>query len=83
MLMPSLEHIGISRRISDETERARLRSIVEAIKPKGYGLIIRTASEGCTEEELKKDQEFLLLLWENIQKKRDRMVAPCSPIQRP
>jgi ribonuclease G len=77
VLMPSLEHIGISRRISDEDERARLRSIAEAIKPKGYGLIIRTASEGCTEEELKKDQEFLLLLWENIQKKRDRMVAPC------
>jgi ribonuclease G len=77
VLMPSLEHIGISRRISDETERARLRSIVETIKPKGYGLIIRTASEGCTEQELKKDLEFLLLLWENIQKKRDRMVAPC------
>jgi ribonuclease G len=77
VLMPSLEHIGISRRISDESERARLRSIVETIKPKGYGLIIRTASEGCTEEELKKDLEFLLLLWENIQKKRDRVVAPC------
>lgn len=77
VLMPSLEHIGISRRISDEAERTRLRSIVENIKPKGYGLIIRTASEGCTEEELKKDLEFLFLLWENIQKKRDRVVAPC------
>jgi ribonuclease G len=77
VLMPSLEHIGISRRISDETERSRLRGIVENIKPKGYGLIIRTASEGCTEEELKNDQELLLLLWENIQKKRDRVVAPC------
>ncbi|MCL5022267.1 MAG: Rne/Rng family ribonuclease [Nitrospirae bacterium] len=77
VLMPSLEHIGISRRISDETERARLRAIVESIKPKGYGLIIRTASEGCTEEELRKDLEFLFLLWENIQKKRDRVVAPC------
>ncbi len=77
VLMPNLEHIGISRRISNEEERTRLRSIVEEIKPKGYGLIIRTASEGCTEEELKKDQEFLLLLWENIQKKRDRVMAPC------
>jgi ribonuclease G len=77
VLMPNLEHIGISRRISDEEERARLRGIVETIKPKGYGLIIRTASEGCTEEELKKDLEFLILLWENIQKKKDRVVAPC------
>jgi len=76
VLMPGLEHIGISRRISDETERARLRSIAETIRLKGCGLIIRTASEGCTEEELRKDQEFLLLLWENIQKKRDRMMAP-------
>jgi ribonuclease G len=77
VLMPSLEHIGISRRISDETERARLRGIVETIKPKGYGLIIRTASEGCTDDELKNDLELLLLLWENVQKKRERVVAPC------
>lgn len=77
VLMPNLEHIGISRRISDESERTRLRGIVETIRPKGCGLIIRTASEGCTEEELKKDLEFLLLLWENIQKKRDRVAAPC------
>lgn len=76
VLMPNVEHIGISRRISDETERTRLRGIVENIRPKGYGLIIRTASDGCTEEELKKDLEFLILLWENIQKKRDRVAAP-------
>ena len=50
VLMPNVEHVGISRRIADEKERARLKSIVEAIKPKGYGLIIRTASEGCSEE---------------------------------
>ena len=76
VLMPNVEHIGISRRISDEKERTRLKSIVEAIKLKGYGLIIRTASEGCSEEELKKDQEFLRLLWENIQRKKDKVNAP-------
>ena len=76
VLMPNVEHIGISRRISDEEERARLRAILETMKQKGFGFIIRTASEGCTEEELKKDMEFLLLLWENIQGKRDRVVAP-------
>ena len=46
VLMPNVEHVGISRRIPDEDERTRLRTIVEEIKPKGYGLIIRTASEG-------------------------------------
>lgn len=76
VLMPNVEHIGISRRISDDTERARLRAIVETIKPRGFGFIIRTASEGCTEEELKKDLEFLQLLWENIHGKKDRVTAP-------
>jgi ribonuclease G len=76
VLMPNVEHIGISRRISDEAERTRLRTIVDEIKPKGYGLIIRTASEGSAEEDLKKDLDFLFLLWENIQKKKDRVSAP-------
>ncbi|MEK7332963.1 MAG: Rne/Rng family ribonuclease [Nitrospirota bacterium] len=76
VLMPNVEHVGISRRIADEKERARLKSIVEAIKPKGYGLIIRTASEGCSEEELQKDLEFLILIWENIQRKKDKVTAP-------
>lgn len=76
VLMPNIEHIGISRRISDEAERIRLKSIVGEIKPKGYGLIIRTASEGSTEEDLKKDLEFLLLLWETIMKKKDKVTAP-------
>jgi len=76
VLMPNVEHIGISRRIPDETERTRLRTIVEEIKPNGYGLIIRTACEGSAEEDLKKDLEFLYLLWQNIQKKRERVSAP-------
>lgn len=76
VLMPNVEHIGISRRIADEVERLRLRTIVDDIKLKGYGLIIRTASEGSTEEDMKKDLDFLLLLWENIQKKKERVSAP-------
>ena len=75
VLMPNVEHIGISRRISREEERNRLRAIVESIKPAGYGLIIRTASEDSTEEDIRKDLEFLLLLWENIQEKKDRVPA--------
>jgi ribonuclease G len=76
VLMPNVEHIGISRRISDEEERIRLRNIVDDIKLKGYGLIIRTASEGSTEEEIKKDFDLLLLLWESIQRKKDKVAAP-------
>ncbi|MBM4129115.1 MAG: Rne/Rng family ribonuclease, partial [Nitrospira sp.] len=76
VLMPNVEHVGISRRISDEQERLRLRKIVEETKPKGFGLIARTASEDSSEEDIKKDLEFLLLLWETIQKKKERVSAP-------
>jgi ribonuclease G len=76
VLMPNLEHIGISRRIPDEEERARLRDIVEGIKPKGCGVIVRTASEGASPEELQKDLEFLVRLWGSILKKYERAGAP-------
>lgn len=75
VLMPNVEHIGISRRISDEEERNRLKAIVEKIKPAGYGLIIRTASEDSSEEDLQKDLDFLLLLSRNVQEKKDRVPA--------
>ncbi|MCI4626515.1 MAG: Rne/Rng family ribonuclease [Candidatus Magnetoovum sp. WYHC-5] len=76
VLMPTIDHVGISRRIVNVEERQRLKAIVEEIKPKGYGLIIRTASESATATELKTDMDFLLLLWDNIQKKKEKVSAP-------
>ncbi len=76
VLMPGVEHIGISRRISEEKERTRLKELVSSLKPQGIGFIVRTASDGCTEEEIKKDIDFLMLLWENIQSKKDRVTPP-------
>lgn len=75
VLMPNVEHIGISRRISNEEERNRLKEIVEKIKESGYGLIVRTVSEDSQEEDIKKDLEFLLFLWRNIQEKKDKVPA--------
>jgi ribonuclease G len=49
--------------------------MVEQLRPEGYGLIIRTASEDSLEEDLKKDLEFLMLLWKNIQERKDRVPA--------
>jgi ribonuclease G len=74
--MPGVEHIGISRRISDEKERTRLKEIVGKLKPQNVGLIVRTASEVCTEDDLKKDIDFLMLLWEDIQSKKDKGSPP-------
>ncbi len=50
--MPTVDHIGISRRIEDEEERERLREIVERLKKPGSGYIVRTVSEGKSEEDL-------------------------------
>lgn len=76
VLMPGVEHTGVSRRIVDEEERARLKGIISQLKPRNFGFIIRTASEGCTEDELKKDIDFLMHLWENIQNKKERVGSP-------
>jgi ribonuclease G len=78
VLMPEVEHIGVSRKILQEDERTRLRDLVSSLKPKNFGFIIRTASEGCTDEEIRKDIEYLMLLWDNIQKKKEKVHSPNS-----
>ena len=76
VLMPNVEHIGISRRIEDEAEKTRLKEIVEEIKPEGAGLIVRTASEGALRPELEKDLEFLSRVWESLNKRYEGSPAP-------
>ena len=75
VLMPMFDHVGVSRRIRDEDEKKRLKEYIESIKPKGLGFIVRTASEG-KEDALKKDMDFLIRLWENIQKKSSTTTSP-------
>src|SRR5690606_36550461 len=69
VLMPTVDYIGISRRIEDERERERLKKIAQHLKPKGMGMIIRTAAEGLAEEELEADRNFLFNLWQMILKR--------------
>jgi ribonuclease G len=76
VFMPTVDHVGVSRRIKDERERRRLREILQSIKPPSSGFIVRTASEGAEPEEIRNDMEFLLHLWNNIQKKRENSTAP-------
>ncbi|MBZ0157254.1 MAG: Rne/Rng family ribonuclease [Alphaproteobacteria bacterium] len=76
VLMPNVEHVGISRRIENEETRTLLKSIAAEVRPKGFGLIMRTACEDATIDEIRRDLEFLLLLWENIQKKKEKVSAP-------
>src|SRR5512144_766324 len=74
--MPTVDHVGISRRIEDEEERERLKEIVERIKPAGSGFIVRTVSEGKSEEDLQADMKYLIKLWEEIAKKKDKGHPP-------
>jgi ribonuclease G len=76
VLMPGVEHIGVSRKILDEDERTRLKDLIATLKPENFGFIIRTASESCTEDDLKSDIEYLMLLWNNIEKKKEKVNAP-------
>jgi ribonuclease G len=66
VLMPNINHIGVSRRIRSDEERARLKTIVQSMKPDGVGIIVRTASEDIAEEKIRADIEFLLKLWDSI-----------------
>ncbi len=69
VLLPNADYVGISRRIEDDSERSRLKKLGEKLKPKGMGLIVRTAYEGKNSEDFANDLGFLLKLWEKIKQK--------------
>ncbi len=76
VLMPTVDHIGISRRIEDETERIRLKELLLAIRKNNFGYIFRTAAEGIREDALKKEISFLTKTWEDILFKGKNAGAP-------
>ncbi len=76
--MPTVDHIGISRRITDEEERRRLRELLEALIPEGGGFVARTAAEGCTADELRADLEFLRQVWNDILSRMETCAAPTT-----
>ncbi len=76
VLMPTLDHVGVSRRIIDESERERLKQIFTRLKPAGMGVIVRTAAEGLDEKEFEKELTFLSRLWERIRNKGNLVSAP-------
>lgn len=79
VFLPNFDHVGIARRIEDPEERERLFEIARALKPDHGGLIVRTVAEGHHLFELQKDLEFLLRLWEDIER-RAKHAAPGSLI---
>ncbi|NOX97868.1 MAG: Rne/Rng family ribonuclease [Nitrospirae bacterium] len=76
VLMPTVEHLGVSRKIVDRTERERLKKILQKIRPPGVGFIVRTAGEGKGKKELLPDIRYLMDLWRRVEKTAQRYSAP-------
>ena len=65
--MPTVESIGVSKRIGGERERKRLKEVVESIKPPTGGVLVRTLGQGLTKKKLKADIGYLVRCWETTQ----------------
>ena len=76
VLMPGVDHIGVSRRIEDRGERQRIKAIIHDLKPKGVGLIARTAGEGKGDPDFAADVKHLTRLWQKIDRKASSVRAP-------
>lgn len=76
VFMPFIEHTGVSRRIENETERDRLREILDTIRPEGKGVIARTVAEGQSYKTLKADYNMLVRIWKDVIKNLDKVKAP-------
>lgn len=77
VLMPQETGVNVSRKITSQKERARLKSVVNLIKPVGVGVIVRTEAEGQTEAEIQDDLEMLLEKWNTIITAAESHSAPC------
>jgi ribonuclease G len=78
--MPTIEHLGVSRKIESASERSRLRTLIQRIRqdetiPSG-GFIVRTAGIGISEEDLRQDARYLVRTWQDIKKNTEKAKSP-------
>ena len=84
VLMPYTEQFGISRKIEDPKERARLRKIVQKLQvPEGMGIILRTVAQGTRARHFVRDLHMLLEQWDEIEARRANNQAPACIFQEP
>jgi ribonuclease G len=77
VFMPTVNHTGVSRKISSEEERQRLKRLIQSERENGGGgFIVRTAAAGATDEELRADIRFLKNLWNEIKSRSDSSKSP-------
>jgi ribonuclease G len=78
--VPSGEGFGVSRRLPEE-ERSRLRDILKSVAPKTGSMIVRTAAEGASAEDIERDIDFLQRLWKEVQGRAEKAKAPALVYQ--
>lgn len=77
VFMPTVSHVGVSRKIASDEERQRLKRILISERGEASGgFIVRTAAEGASEEELRADLRFLLHLWDEIKQRSENSKSP-------
>ncbi|HVP44014.1 MAG TPA: Rne/Rng family ribonuclease [Terriglobales bacterium] len=76
VFMPTVNHIGVSRKIASDEERQRLKRILQSEHAGPGGFIVRTAAAGASEDDLRADVRFLLNLWSEIRHRADDAKAP-------
>lgn len=76
VLMPTVDFVGVSRRIGTADERKRLKELAAKVRPKGMGLVVRTVAEGRSEDDLRKDCEYLVNLWKSLAARSKMVKAP-------
>ncbi len=77
VFMPTIEHVGVSRKIGTAEERARLRRVLLELKGNiSGGFVVRTAAGGCTDEDLRQDIDYLVKLWHDIRVRSEERSAP-------
>lgn len=83
VLMPTYNKVAISRRIESDKERRRLKDIVNKLREKGYGFIIRTVCEGMKAEEIRADMEYLIKLWQSVERRKFAAPSPSLLYEEP
>ena len=76
VLMPTVNTLGVSRKIDSESERDRLKKILRSVRPKGMGLITRTAGEGRTKGDFQADAKYHAKVWQKIKSTYEKMNGP-------
>ncbi len=84
VFMPTVEHVGVSRRIVSDKERKRLKDIVVKLRENsGRGFIVRTVGENKDKADFQKDMSYLTRLWEDIRRKAEKTSAPAQVYAEP